>query len=157
MHVLSQVWCWQILKSRCPKWRLSIPFSSDFPSATLTDTILSPFRVQCDSKTTKTHRHTVPCPPLWIAHPGDLNEFAIYGGHPSCPMGKRQNIYMYCELLFRNVLRNSVSLYGTPRNFINMGCCRGRNILLFILVLQMVSILSYKFGIRSACFAIWGY
>lgn len=65
--------------------------------------------------------------------------------------------YIYCELLFRNVLRNSVSLYGTPRNFINMGCCRGRNILLFILVLQMVSILSHKFGIRSACFAIWGY
>lgn len=87
-----------------------------------------------------------------FAHPGDLHEFAIYGGHPSCPMGKRQNIY--CELLFRNVLRNSVSLYGTLRNFINMGCCRGRNILLFILVLQMVSILSYKFGIRSACFAI---
>lgn len=66
MYVLSQVWCWQILKSRCPKWRLSIPFSSDFPSATLTDTILYPFRVQCDSKTTKTHQHTVPCPPLWI-------------------------------------------------------------------------------------------
>lgn len=95
LHVLSQVWCWQILKSRCPKWRLSIPFSSDFPSATLTDTILSPFRVQCDSKTTKTHQHTVPCPPLWIRSSWGLERVCHIWGASVMSDGKKAKYILW--------------------------------------------------------------